>query len=99
MQGIMAIRQVVAKDSNNMYAQMMLGLGGIKSGQLEKAIERFFIVVKKQPQNLEAAFNLAETYERTGDKQNAIKWYKAAEEMVVIPGAKKEIDSRIKSLQ
>jgi tetratricopeptide (TPR) repeat protein len=99
MQGILAIRQVAAKDSNNMYAQMMLGMGGIKSGQYDKAIERFLIVVRKQPGNLEAIFNLAETYERKGDKPNAIQWYKTAEQMVAIPEAKKEIENRIKALR
>jgi len=99
MQGIMEIREVAERDPNNMYAQMMLGLGGIKSGQLDKAIERFLIVVQKQPQNLEAVFNLAETYDRKGDKENAIKWYKVADNMVTIPGAKKEIENRIKALQ
>lgn len=99
MQGILAIRQVAEKDSNNMYAQMMLGLGGVKSGQLDKAIERFTIVVKKHPNNLEAMFNLAETYERKGDKENAVKWYKVVANMVNVPEAKKEIENRIKALQ
>ncbi len=99
MQGIMAIRQVVEKDSNNVYGQMMLGLGGVKSGQYDKAIERFLFVVRKQPDNLDAVFNLAETYDRKGDKQNAVQWYKVAEKMVAIPEAKKEIEDRIKTLQ
>jgi len=99
MQGILAIRQVVDNDSNNMYAQMMLGMGGIKSGQYDKAIDRFLIVVRKQPGNLEAVFNLAETYERKGDKQNAVKWYKVAQQLVAIPEAKKELENRIKALQ
>ncbi len=99
MQGILAIRQVAAKDSSNMYAQMMLGLGGIKSGQYDKAIERFLIVVKKQPGNLEAVFRLADAYERKGDKPNAVHWYKIAQQLVVIPEAKKEIGDRIKTLQ
>jgi len=99
MEGLRQIMQVASKDSNNMYAQMMLGLGGVKSGQLDKAIERFMLIIKKQPNNLEAIFNLAETYDRKGDKENAIKWYKMAVNMVNIPEAKKEIENRIKALQ
>ena len=99
MQGIMAIRQVAASNPNNMYAQMMLGMGGIKSGQYDKAIERFLIVVRQQPGNLEAVFNLAETYERKGDKPNAIKWYKSAQQLVGIPEAKNELEKRIKALE
>ncbi|MGN6616692.1 MAG: tetratricopeptide repeat protein [Ilyomonas sp.] len=99
MQGIMAIREVVEKDPDNMYGQMMLGLGDIKSNQLDKAIERFTIVVNKQPHNLEAIFHLAETYDRKGDKPNAIKWYRTAANMVAVPEAKKELENRIKALQ
>lgn len=99
MVGIQKVMEVANRDTNNMYAQMVLGMGGVKSGQLDKAIDRFLIVVKKQPANLEAVFSLADAYDRKGDKQNAIMWYKAAKEMVAIPEAKNEIDNRIKALQ
>ncbi|MGI8951481.1 MAG: tetratricopeptide repeat protein [Chitinophagaceae bacterium] len=99
MEGILTIRNIAEKNPDNLYAQMMLGLGGIKSGQYDKAIERFLIVVKKQPNNLEAIFHLAETYDRMNDKINAIKWYKIADSLIEIPEAKKEIEERIKALQ
>lgn len=99
MEGIMKIREVVAKDSTNVYAQMMLGMGGIRSGQFDKAIERFQKILKLQPNNLQAIFHLAETYDRMGDKANAIKWYSTAEEKVQIPEAKKDLRERIKTLQ
>lgn len=100
MQGIQLIREVAERDSTNMYAQLMLGLGGIESGQLDKAIERLKKVAIKQPENLEVLLTLAETYERKGDKENAIKWYEASkkffngEEDII-----KEIDSRIEELK
>ena len=78
---------------------MILGLGGVKSGQFDKAIERFQYIVKKQPGNLEAIFNLAETYDRKGDKVNAVKWYKTSLEFIKIPEAQKEIEQRIKALE
>ncbi len=99
MQGILAIRQIAEKDPNNLYAQMILGLGGIRSGQFDKAIERFLIVVKKQPDNVEAVFHIAEAYDQKGDRANAIKWYKNAENMISVPDAKKEIEQRISALQ
>ena len=99
MQGIMSIREVVEKNPDNMYGQMMLGLGGIRSGQYDRAIERFTTVVNKQPNNAEALLYLAETYERKGDKANAMKWYKTAMNKIAIPGAKQAISERIKSLQ
>lgn len=99
MEGIMKVRTVAEKHPDNLYAQMILGLGGVKSGQFDKAIERFSIIIKKQPDNLEAMFHLAEAYERKGDKVNAIKWYKTIQELIPVPEAKKEIAERIKTLQ
>jgi tetratricopeptide (TPR) repeat protein len=99
MEGILKIKEVADKDSTNMYAQLMLGLGDIKSGQYDKAIERLQRVVKQEPTNLQALFNLAETYERKGDKQNAILWYRTVQNMINIPEAKQELENRIQSLQ
>src|SRR6185295_15381007 len=59
MEGIMKVREVAEKDSNNLFAQYMLGIGGVVSRQYDKAILRFERVVKGQPNNLEALFKLA----------------------------------------
>jgi len=99
MDGILKIKQVTDRDSNNMYAQLMLGLGDIKSGQYDKAIERLQLVAKKEPDNLQAVFNLAETFERKGDKSNAVAWYRKVENMINVPEAKQEIEQRIKTLE
>jgi len=99
MQGILAIRAIADKDPDNLYAQMMLGLGGIQSGQYDKAAERFLAVVNKQPENIEAILNLAGVYERLGQKEEAVKWYKKALNLIQLPQARKDIEERIKSLQ
>jgi tetratricopeptide (TPR) repeat protein len=99
MEGIQKIKEVIDKDPQNMYAQLILGLGDIKSGQYDKAAERLQIVVQKEPTNLQAVFNLAETYERKGDKANAVTWYRKAQNIINIPEAKQEIEQRIKTLQ
>jgi len=82
-----------------MYAQLMLGLGGILSGQLDKAIERLLVVASKQPANIEVKLMLAEAYERKGDKRNAMKWYEDGKELIKDPDMLKEIDHRIKLLK
>ena len=82
-----------------MYAQLLLGLGDIRSAQYDKAVERFETVIRNEPDNLQAIFNLAETFERKGDKINAVRWYKEAQKIINIPEAKQEIEARIKSLQ
>jgi tetratricopeptide (TPR) repeat protein len=99
MQGILPVRDIAQKNPDNLFAQMILGLGGKKSGQFDKAIERFTIIVQKQPGNIEAIFNLAECYEEKGDKANAIKWYTAVRNLVKVPEAQKEIDKRITELK
>lgn len=99
MEGILPIREIVQRNPDNLYAQLILGLGGRKSGQYDKAIERFNIVVQKDPTNLEAIFNLAECYDLKGDKANAIKWYQAGKALVKLPEAKKEIEKRITELR
>lgn len=99
MQGILAVRDIAEKNPDNLYAQMILGLGGKKSGQYDKAIERFGIIVKKQPENIEALLNLAECYEEKGDKASAVKWYEEVKKLVKIPEAVKELDKRITELK
>jgi tetratricopeptide (TPR) repeat protein len=99
MQGILEVRKVVQEHPENLYGQMVLGMGGKKSGQYDKAIERFNTVLQKQPGNLEAIFNLAECYELKGDKAGAIKWYQQAKELVKVPEAKTALDKRISELR
>lgn len=99
MEGITKVRQVADKNPANTYAQMMLGLGGMKSGQFENAVKRFEKVIENEPDNLLAIFSIAESYERLSDKENAIKWYNVAKDKVQIEEAKKDIDERIRDLQ
>ena len=79
MKGIQEILEVVRRDSLNMYAQLMLGLGGIESGQYDKAIPRLLKVVQFDPGNLEAVLSLGEAYERTGNTEAAKTWYGQAQ--------------------
>ncbi len=99
MEGIMKIREVAQRDSNNMYAQFMLGYGGMMTGQFDKAAERLKKVVEKEPGNQEAIFLLGEAYERLGDKASAIKWYTEGKKRVSNPDLIKAIDEKITSLQ
>ena len=82
MEGIMMVREVAERDPHNLYAQMTLGIGASMTGQFDKAIERFKKVIEHQPSNPEANLNLAEVYERKGDKQSAIEWYEKSKLLV-----------------
>ena len=99
MKGIQQLLQVVQKDSNNMQAQLVLGIGGVISNQYPKAIERLNKVVSFDPHNLEAVSWLADAYAAEGDKQNAVKWYEQSKQLVNNPKFSKEIDERIKEVQ
>jgi len=101
MQGIQRILEVARRDSTNMYAQLMLGWGGLESGQLDKAIERLTTVVRHQPANIEAILLLAEVQQQRGDKAEAIRWYEAAKKVLgnQEPEMVREIDQRISSLK
>jgi len=101
MQGIQRILEVAHRDSTNMYAQLMLGWGGLESGQFDKAIERLTTVVQHQPANIEAILLLAEVHQQKGEKADAVKWYEAAKKVLgnQDPEMVREIDTRIKSLQ
>ena len=99
MEGIGPIRAIAERDPKNMYAQFILGLGGIRSGQFDKAIERFTVIIQNEPTNLEAAINLAEAYDRKGDKVNAVKWYSFIKEKIPNPQVQKELEDRIKALR
>ena len=99
MQGITKIKEVVDKDSTNAYGQFILALGGKKSGQYDKAIERFLTVINIQPNHIEAMIHLAECYELTDQKALAIEWYTKVSNSVNIPEAKEAISKRIKELK
>jgi len=98
MKGVQQLLGVVNRDSNNMKAQMILGIGGAMSGQYEKAINRLNKVVAAQPSNLEAVSWLADVYAETGDRTNAVKWYEYSKKLVNDPDYSREVDLRIKAL-
>ena len=99
MEGILPVRAIAEKNPGNLYAQLVLGLGGKKSGQYDKAIERFNIIIQKQPKNIDVIFQLAECYDLKGDKTNAIKWYSEAKKMISNEQIQKDIDKRINELK
>jgi tetratricopeptide (TPR) repeat protein len=99
MKGIQQLLTVVRKDSTNMKAQFVLGVGGFVSGQYDKAIERFHKVVAAQPDNLEAVAFLADTYAAQGNKPEAVKWYNVSKRMVNNPAYSKEVDQRIAEIR
>jgi tetratricopeptide (TPR) repeat protein len=99
MRGVMILRDIVQRDSNNVDAQLMLGRFGMMSGQIDKAIARFEKILYLQPENTEALLMMAEAYDRKGDKKKALELLEKCRKTVREPGAKKEIDQYIQNLK
>lgn len=99
MEGIAMIREVVQRDSTNVYAQLTLVKGSMLSGQYDKGIERLLKVVKLQPSNTEAVLLLADLYERTGNKKGAIEWYGKSIALIPTPEIQAAIRERIEELK
>ena len=99
MEGVSRIKDVVERDSTNLYAQMLMAKGLLMSGQYDKAINRLQTVNRLETNNLEAIMLLADTFERTGDKQNAVAWYQKSIPLIMQPEMKAAVAERIKELQ
>ena len=72
MQGISLLREVVEEDPDHEYAQMNLGFLSMKSGQFDKAVERFHKVLEINPSRLDMYVYLGESYVQLGQNEDAI---------------------------
>jgi tetratricopeptide (TPR) repeat protein len=72
MQGISLLREVVQTNPEHENAQFNLGILSVKSGQLEKAVDRFAKVQKINPSNFEAVFLMGRCYMQLGKNTEAI---------------------------
>lgn len=99
MKGIGLLRDVIAKDSANVSAQLQLALFSVKSNQFDKAIMRFKKVLELDPTKLDAYLYLADVYEQTGDKANAIKNLEKYRDLVTDITVKTEVQGYIDKLK
>ena len=75
MKGIMLLREVVTANPDHEMAQYNLGMLSIKSGQTDKAIERFNNVLRINPKRMEIHFYLGQVHLQKGDTLKAIESY------------------------
>jgi len=99
MEGIVLIREVVQRDSANVYAQLTLVKASILSGQFDKGITRLQTVVRVAPQNIEAHLLMADLYERTDNKKEAVKWYEKCMQLIAHPEIRQALKDRIEALK
>jgi len=73
MKGIMMLREVVAKNPEHENAQFNLGVLSVKSGQYDKAIDRFQTVLRINPARKEMYFLIGKTFMMEGNKEKALE--------------------------
>ncbi|HEX8376873.1 MAG TPA: tetratricopeptide repeat protein [Pedobacter sp.] len=98
MQGITLLLDVVKQDPKNVKANLNLGLFSIKSGQFDKAVNRFKTVIEVAP-SPDAWFYLASAYENLGQKAEAITAYEKSKELAADPNLTRYVDSKIQELK
>lgn len=99
MRGVMILRGITAKNPDDIPANMLLGRMSIQSGQYDKAVKRFETIIRVQPDNSEAVYFLAQSYEGMGNKAKAIELLEKCKKMVNKPDFSREIDQHINTLK
>ncbi len=97
MQGITLLLDVVKQDPKNLKANLNLGLFSMKSGQFDKAVERFKTVIDIAP-SAEAWFYLASSYENMDRKSDAIAAYLKTKEIAADPNMSTFVDRKVNEL-
>ncbi len=97
MQGITLLLDVVKQDPKNLKANLNLGLFSMKSGQFDKAVERFKTVIDIAP-SAEAWFYLASSYENMDRKTEAIAAYLKTKEIAADPNMSTFVDRKVNEL-
>ena len=75
MKGISLLREVIQQDSNNIDANLQLGLFSVTSQQFDKAIERFKRILRIDSTRVDMYVYLGDTYTAMGNKPKAIESY------------------------
>ncbi len=75
MQGVGMLREVIAAEPDHREALLYLGILSMRSGQWDKAIERFKRLTELDPSIPENYRHLGEAYQGKGDRQAALKAY------------------------
>jgi tetratricopeptide (TPR) repeat protein len=99
MIGISKVKEVADRDSNNVFAQYILGIGNTINGMSDKAIERFTNVLKKEPAHINALLRLGALYEAKGDNENALKMYEQLIPLATNDEQLTELKNKISSLK
>jgi tetratricopeptide (TPR) repeat protein len=99
MQGITLLKEVEKVDSNNVKLQLNFAFFSVKSGQLDKALNRYQKVLAIDPNFIEAYLHLADVYEQLGENAKTIEMLELYASKTDDAMAKNEINKYIKQLK
>jgi tetratricopeptide (TPR) repeat protein len=99
MQGIMMLREVLAKDAKNELAIYNLGILSVQSGQYQKAVDRFIQLAKVNPTNTKAYFYLGVCYKELGDVVKAKFNFNKVKQLEKDPSVIATVDGYLKELK
>lgn len=98
MEGIGILKKVEQQDPNNVKALVNLGYFAIRSGQFEKAEERFAQVLKIDPEYADAHLYLADLHEQQKKFKQAVEDLENYKKLTNDPQRLKEVDAYILEL-
>lgn len=99
MKGVKLLQDVLKADSNNIDANYTLGILSMRSGQMDKALNRFKKLTQLQPFNPEFYFYLGQCYVELNNNTEAIKAFETFRQLVPDEGAKEAIQNTINNLK
>jgi tetratricopeptide (TPR) repeat protein len=99
MQGITLLREVVENDPQNENAQLQLGFFSYKSGQYDKAVERFEKVLEINPVRTDALLYIGEAYLANENKDKAIEYFERFLQISDNAAMRREVEDYIKQVK
>lgn len=99
MEGIGYLRKAVELDPTNPKGHFYLGYFSERSGQLDKALERYAKVLELDPENKQTHLYLAQVHEKMDNKAGAIEHLNEFRASLTDPKSIAEVDRQIETLQ
>ena len=98
MAGLALLREITAKDPDHLKANLNLAQLSVRSGQTQKAFDRYKKLVQKYPSFSDAYLGLSETSLSLGDTITALNSLKQYKALVKDPAITQQVDIFIKEL-
>lgn len=99
MNGVAELQAVVAADSSDFRANMILGEMAIQSRQFDKAVERCKLIIKHHPKSWEARVIMAYAYHNLNQNEKAIQLLNEAKELNTTAEFRADVDKYLETIK